>query len=72
MTQCLDVGVQFMESMPNQSIDVEASNVECGNYHVIVDAIFGIGLNREPDNWVGDIMAHLNQSGAFVVSIDVE
>lgn len=38
---------------------------------IIVDAIFGIGLNREPDKWVGDIMAHLNQSGAFVVSIDI-
>ena len=38
---------------------------------IIIDAIFGIGLNREPDNWVCDLMNHLNQSEAFIVSIDV-
>ena len=42
-----------------------------GRDDIIVDAIFGIGLNREPDPWVADIMSHLNNSEAFIVSIDI-
>lgn len=38
---------------------------------IVVDAIFGIGLNRTPDKWVIDIIQHLNNSGAFVLSVDV-
>ncbi|NND79054.1 MAG: NAD(P)H-hydrate dehydratase [Maribacter sp.] len=42
-----------------------------GQDDIIVDAIFGIGLNRTPDDWVGKLMQHLNNSGAFVLSVDV-
>ncbi|WP_411031818.1 NAD(P)H-hydrate dehydratase [Spongiimicrobium sp. 3-5] len=38
---------------------------------IIVDAIFGIGLNRPPAEWVVKLMAHLNASGAFVLSVDL-
>ena len=38
---------------------------------IVIDALFGIGLNRSPDKWVGQIIEHLNNSGAFVVSVDV-
>ncbi len=38
---------------------------------VIVDAIFGIGLNRSPDEWVGNLITHINTSGAFVLSVDI-
>ena len=38
---------------------------------IVIDAIFGIGLNREPDDWVRELMTHINQSKAYVVSIDV-
>lgn len=38
---------------------------------VIVDAIFGIGLNRSPKGWVKDLIQYLNQSKAFILSIDV-
>ena len=38
---------------------------------IIIDAIFGIGLNREPDDWVRVLMNHLNHSKAFIVSVDV-
>jgi hydroxyethylthiazole kinase-like uncharacterized protein yjeF len=37
----------------------------------IIDAIFGIGLNRPLEDWVGQLVKHINQSGAFVVSIDM-
>ena len=38
---------------------------------IVIDALFGIGLNRSPDHWVEKIIEHLNNSGAFVVSVDV-
>ncbi len=42
-----------------------------GSDDIIIDAIFGIGLNREPDPWVAEIMRHLNNCGAFIVSVDI-
>ncbi|MDC6366990.1 MULTISPECIES: NAD(P)H-hydrate dehydratase [Flavobacteriaceae] len=38
---------------------------------IVVDAIFGIGLNRPPDVWVANLMAHINKSSAFVLSVDI-
>jgi len=38
---------------------------------IIVDAIFGIGLNREPSDWVVNLMDHLHKSEAFVLSVDI-
>ncbi len=38
---------------------------------IIVDAIFGIGLNRPPADWVSRLMQHLNASEAFILSVDV-
>ncbi len=44
---------------------------EIATQDIIVDAIFGIGLNRAPDTWVRKLMCHINESGAFVLSVDV-
>ncbi len=38
---------------------------------IIVDAIFGIGLSRAPDPWVSALIQHLNQSKAFILSLDI-
>ncbi|MBP0902338.1 NAD(P)H-hydrate dehydratase [Mariniflexile gromovii] len=38
---------------------------------IIVDAIFGIGLNRPVDTWVKDLFVHFRKSKAFTLSIDV-
>ncbi len=38
---------------------------------IVVDAIFGIGLNRAPDDWVGNLIQHINTSQAFVLAVDV-
>ena len=38
---------------------------------IIIDAIFGIGLNRPPDPWVARIIQYLNASRAFILSVDV-
>ncbi|MEQ8220244.1 MAG: NAD(P)H-hydrate dehydratase [Arenibacter sp.] len=42
-----------------------------GKDDIVVDAIFGIGLNRVPDEWVIRVMQHLNNSKAFILSIDM-
>lgn len=37
----------------------------------VVDAIFGIGLNRPLDKWVGKLVKDINSSGAFILSVDM-
>ncbi|RKS53223.1 hydroxyethylthiazole kinase-like uncharacterized protein yjeF/hydroxyethylthiazole kinase-like uncharacterized protein yjeF [Gillisia mitskevichiae] len=37
----------------------------------IIDAMFGIGLNRPLEDWVGKLVQHINNSNAFTVSIDM-
>ena len=44
---------------------------DIGPDDIIIDAIFGIGLNRSPDPWVARLIGHLNSSGAFILSIDI-
>lgn len=38
---------------------------------VVIDAIFGYGLNRPPEKWVQQLFHHLNESGQEIISIDV-
>lgn len=38
---------------------------------IIVDSIFGIGLNRCPDGWVKKLIQYLNKSEAFKLAIDI-
>jgi ADP-dependent NAD(P)H-hydrate dehydratase / NAD(P)H-hydrate epimerase len=38
---------------------------------VIIDAIFGSGLNRKPDGIIADLIRHINQSLKPVVAIDI-
>ena len=52
-------------------LNEESELPDIGKDDIIVDAIFGIGLNRVPDEWVIGLMQHLNNSKAFVLSIDM-
>ena len=38
---------------------------------IIIDAIFGIGLNRSPQGWIKVLITYLNNSKAFTFSIDI-
>ncbi|GLB52372.1 bifunctional NAD(P)H-hydrate repair enzyme [Neptunitalea chrysea] len=38
---------------------------------IVIDAIFGQGLNRPPVNWVATIIKGINNSNAFVVAVDI-
>ncbi|MGB6153469.1 MAG: NAD(P)H-hydrate epimerase, partial [Pricia sp.] len=44
---------------------------EISREDIIVDAIFGLGLNRPPDDWVREIFEHLHRSQAFILSVDI-
>ena len=37
----------------------------------VVDAIFGVGLNRPLVDWVANLVEHINKSGAFVLAVDM-
>lgn len=38
---------------------------------IVIDAIFGIGLNRPVVSWVGLLIEHINTARCFVLSIDI-
>lgn len=44
---------------------------EISNNDIIIDAIFGIGLNRCPAGWVKNLIQYLNKSDAFKLSVDI-
>lgn len=44
---------------------------EIGQDDIIVDAVFGIGLNRAADEWVQALFQHFKASLAFTLSIDM-
>ncbi|MCM4165150.1 MULTISPECIES: NAD(P)H-hydrate dehydratase [unclassified Arenibacter] len=52
-------------------INEQSDFPDIGKEDIIVDAIFGIGLNRVPDKWLIGLMRHLNSSKAFILAIDV-
>lgn len=52
-------------------LDSDFEFPEIGHEDIIIDAIFGIGLNRNPDNWLAKLINNINDSAAFILSIDV-
>ncbi len=52
-------------------LDADSILPEIGRDDVIVDAIFGIGLNRAPDAWVKELIGHLHKTEAFILSVDI-
>lgn len=49
--------------------DSELPEIEVNS--ILVDAIFGIGLNRKPDPWVCALIQHINASKTTVFSVDI-
>ncbi|WP_179320111.1 NAD(P)H-hydrate dehydratase [Winogradskyella helgolandensis] len=47
------------------------TEIEIGVDDIIVDAIFGIGLNRPPNDWVKALFQKFKASKAFTLSIDM-
>ncbi len=38
---------------------------------IVIDALFGIGLNRPLEGWLKSLVLHINNSKAFTLSIDI-
>lgn len=38
---------------------------------LVIDAIFGVGLNRKPEQWVQNIISYINQYSQRTISIDL-
>ncbi len=49
----------------------EADFPEINYGDFVVDAIFGVGLNRPLVDWVANLVKHINGSGAFVLAVDL-
>ncbi|WP_243472192.1 NAD(P)H-hydrate dehydratase [Winogradskyella sp. MH6] len=47
------------------------SEVTIDERDIIVDAVFGIGLNRQPNEWVQELFQKWRASKAFTLSIDI-
>ncbi len=46
-------------------------DVDFARYRVVVDAIYGVGLNRNIEGTAADIIAKINASDAYVISVDI-
>ncbi|NJB35148.1 NAD(P)H-hydrate dehydratase [Croceivirga sp. JEA036] len=44
---------------------------EIGKDNIVIDAIFGIGLNRDPEDWVLQVIQHINNANAFTLAVDI-
>jgi hydroxyethylthiazole kinase-like uncharacterized protein yjeF len=65
-----------LERLKDRKIWPEFLESDCtmpaiGRDDIIVDAIFGIGLNREPVTWVTKLIDQLNSTEAFILSVDI-
>ncbi|OBX25025.1 hydroxyethylthiazole kinase-like uncharacterized protein yjeF/hydroxyethylthiazole kinase-like uncharacterized protein yjeF [Gelidibacter algens] len=52
-------------------LNCEADFPTIGPDDIIVDAVFGIGLNRPPNDWVKRLFQHFRASKAFTLSVDL-
>ncbi len=44
---------------------------EIGKNDIVIDAIFGTGINKPVTGWMAHLFDRLNNSGAFIVSVDM-
>ncbi|MDB9721149.1 NAD(P)H-hydrate dehydratase [Winogradskyella sp.] len=53
------------------SCSSDFSNIQIDEKDIIVDAVFGIGLNRPPNDWVKELFIKFKASKAFTLAIDI-
>ncbi len=69
-----DHNFRHFEKSTHQKIQVLTSAEDFPNIkpnEIIIDAIFGIGLNRSPQGWVKELIQYLNNSNADKIAIDI-
>jgi hydroxyethylthiazole kinase-like uncharacterized protein yjeF len=60
-----ELGVSILELDEHSSFPVLTTG------DVVIDALFGSGLTRPVEGWLGALIAHINAQAAFTVSIDL-
>ncbi|OUS01874.1 carbohydrate kinase [Flavobacteriales bacterium 33_180_T64] len=65
-----DLIKQTTKKWPNM-LNCEADFPEIQKEDIIVDAVFGIGLNRPVNDWVKLLFVYLRKSQAFTLSVDI-
>ena len=61
----LDAATKYdINIIPEENIIIEA-------YDVVIDSIFGIGLNRNIEGTVAQLIDRINQSDVYVISVDI-
>lgn len=63
--------VKELKSWPKLITDAEDFPSDISPEDIIVDAIFGIGLNRDTGDLVNNLFAHLNALNTFKLAIDI-
>ncbi|MDF1697967.1 MAG: NAD(P)H-hydrate dehydratase [Saprospiraceae bacterium] len=53
------------------TIEKESENIDFQSFDIIIDGLFGSGLSRPIEGWVGHVVDLINASGARVFSIDI-
>lgn len=55
----------------NELGDIKTSDTLTGNFDIIIDAVFGIGLNRAPDQNLINLFKQINAMSAIRVAVDI-
>lgn len=59
-----------METVQNYGAKIRG-NLPEGEYDIIIDALFGVGLTRPVDGFCRECVEYINESKAFVLSVDM-
>lgn len=65
------IGVEIIDYANEENLDLEYLEEAFSSYDCIVDAIFGIGLNRDVSGSYYDIIEKINESDNDICSIDI-
>lgn len=57
----------YFQNLPQ----IKTSTDFCGGFDIIVDAVFGIGLTRAPDENLTRLFETINNSGSTIISVDI-
>lgn len=58
-------------NIPVCKADEAGEYIKPGEYAVVVDALFGVGLTRKVEGLYGELVKAINESGAKIVSVDI-
>lgn len=70
ITKATPLFLQQIDIAKNLSISIY-NKLELDEYTILVDAIFGVGLNRILDEYYSNLIERINATGKKVVSVDI-